>query len=68
MGKRREILRNLKSDLEKMDSDYDNGGARKGLSTIEDTFGSRLASSSSTSYNVKQRSVKSTVTSETVRS
>lgn len=68
-GKRREILRNLKSDLEKMGSELETSGARRGLTAIEDSssFGSRLAASSSTSVNIKQRSVKSTVTSETVR-
>jgi len=66
-GKRREILRNLKSDLEKMGSELDTSGTRRGLAAVEDSFGSRLAASSSTSVNIKQRSVKSTVTSETVR-
>lgn len=65
MAKRRDMLRDMDSELEKIDSGLEKYGRGKG-SSIDDMALTSTASSSS-SLNVKKRSLKTTVTTETVR-
>ncbi len=66
MAKRRDMLRDMDSELEKIDSGLGKYGRGKGSSIDDMALTSSLASSSS-SMNVKKRSLKTTVTTETVR-
>lgn len=73
LTKRRNMLRDLDEELEKIDSGlekYTSNRARG--SALEDmaltsSMNSQLSSSSSSSLNVKKRNVKTTVTTETSR-
>jgi len=71
--KRRNMLRDLDSELEKIDSGLEKyASSRARASAIDDlaltsSMNSQLSSSSSTSMNVKKRSVKTTMTTETTR-
>ncbi|XP_046647466.1 uncharacterized protein LOC124337500 [Daphnia pulicaria] len=73
LTKRRNMLRDLDSELEKIDSGLEKyASSRARASAIDDlaltsSMNSQLSSSSSTSMNVKKRSVKTTMTTETTR-
>lgn len=61
------MLKDMDSELEKIDSGLDKLGRNK-LSSMDDmALNSSISASSSSSLNVKKRSVKTTVTQETVR-
>lgn len=67
MTKRRNMLREMDSDLVKIDSGLEKLGRAKG-SLIDDLALTTSASAtSSSSFNVKKRSMKTTITTETVR-
>jgi len=72
-NKRRNMLRDLDSELEKLDSGLEkySSSRAKTLNNWNDDIvmdsSAKLSSSSSSSLNVKKRSMKTTVTTETVR-
>jgi len=67
MAKRRNMLRDMDSELEKIDSGLDKyRGKGSSIDDLALSSSSAMASSSS-SLNVKKRSLKTTVTTETVR-
>jgi hypothetical protein len=73
LTKRRNMLRDLDGELEKIDSGLEKyASSRARGSALDDlaltsSMNSQLSSSSSTSLNVKKRSVKTTMTTETTR-
>lgn len=68
LTKRRNMLRDLDSELEKIDSGLEKyASSRARVSAMDDSALTSSMSSSSTSLNVKKRSLKTTVTTETTR-